>query len=347
MGNERMRALVVARQGAPVSPNVEFVDDFPRPVPRAAEALVRTEASALNHLDLFVGTGIPGLELNYPRIGGSDGCGIIETVGDGVDRSWVGQRVLLNAAKPIVQLPLPGNVPAPADITMIGEHENGAHAEYFVAPIANLLEVGDADPVQAVGIGLVHLTAWRMLRTRANVQPGQTVLITGIGGGVALAALNIAKHFGCRVIVTSRQQAKIDRAKGLGAHEGVFDSGKDWSREVRALTGKRGVDICIDSIGKAVHLACIKSLARGGVFITCGATTGGDALTDLTRIFWNQLSIVGSTMGNMQEFREVIALFRSGAISPVIDQVFEARNGRAAYERLEAQDQFGKIVIRW
>ena len=186
-----------------------------------------------------------------------------------------------------------------------------------------------------------------MLRTRAALEPGMTVLITGIGGGVALAALNICKHFGCRTIVTSRHQWKLDRAMELGAHDGVLDTGKDWSREVRARTSKRGVDICIDSIGKHVHTSCIKSLARGGVFVTCGTTTGPDATTDLARIFWNQLTIIGSTMGTMDEFRAVLSLFKSGAIEPVIDQVFDAEDGSQAYARLESGEQFGKIVIRW
>jgi NADPH:quinone reductase-like Zn-dependent oxidoreductase len=342
-----MNAIIVARQGSPVSPNIQFVSDFASPKPAVGEALVRTEASALNHLDLWVGRGLPGIDLQYPRIGGSDGCGRVEAVGEGVDRAWIGKRVLLNAAKPVVEPPHPGRAPASPDIVMIGEHENGTHAEFFIAPAGNLLDIGDANPVHAAAFGLTHLTAWRMLRTRAGLQPGMTVLITGIGGGVAAAALNIARHFGCRIIVTSRHAAKIARAKALGAHDGVLDTGADWSREVRALTGKRGVDIVVDSIGKAVHLAGVKSLARGGVYVTCGCTTGGDATTDLARVFWNQLSIVGSTMGDMREFREVTSLFLSGAITPVVDDVFNAADGRAAYERLESGEQLGKIVIRW
>lgn len=345
-----MNAVVVSRQGKPVAPNVAYVTDFPAPEPGPGEALIRTEASALNHLDLWVGHGLPGLDLTYPRIGGSDGAGIVERVGPGVDQAWVGKRVLLNAAKPQVEKPLPGRTPAPPDIVMIGEHENGAHAQFFVAPVANLLDVGDADPAQAAAIGLTHLTAWRMLRTRAGLKPGMTVLITGIGGGVALAALNICRHFGCTTIVTSRHPWKLDKAKALGATHGVLDAGApggDWSREVRALTGKRGVDICVDSIGKAVHLAGVKSLARGGVYVTCGCTTGADAITDLARVFWNQLSIVGSTMGDMQEFREVVALFRAGSITPVIEHVFAPTEARRAYETLEKGEQFGKIVFRW
>jgi len=342
-----MNALTVRKQGSPVAPNVQFVSDWPDPAPGRGEVLVRTEASALNHLDLWVGMGLPGIDLEYPRIGGSDGAGIVEAVGEAVDKSWIGKRVVLNAAMPQMAAPLPGRRPAPPDIVMIGEHTNGAHASEFIAPVGHVLEIGDSDPAEAVAVGLAHLTAWRMLRTRAGLQPGMIVLIPGIGGGVASALLNIAKHFGCMAIVTSRHEWKLDKAKALGADCAVLDTGTDWSREVRGLTGKRGVDICADSVGKAIHVSCIKSLARGGVLVTCGCTSGPDATTDLARVFWNQLSIVGSTMGNMDEFREVIALFRAGHLTPVIDHIFDAKDGRAAYERLEAGDQFGKLVLRW
>jgi NADPH:quinone reductase-like Zn-dependent oxidoreductase len=209
------------------------------------------------------------------------------------------------------------------------------------------LAIGDIDPVEAAAFGLTHLTAWRMMVHRAGLRPGQSVLVTGIGGGVALAALKIALHLGCTTIVTSRSHAKLDRAKTLGAHHGVLDKGADWSREVRTLTKKRGVDLVVDSIGAAVHLWCIKSLARGGTFATCGATTGAEGTTDLTRVFWNQLRIVGSTMGDMREFGEVVSLLRSRAILPVIDEVFKPGDAGKAYTRLEAGEQFGKIVIDW
>jgi len=342
-----MKALIVSEQGTPVAPRVQYVEDFPEPAPGPGEVLIRTEASALNHLDLWVGRGLPGLDLEYPRIGGSDGAGTVESIGEGVDESWMGRRVVLNAAKPIPQPVRPGVDPVLPDITMIGEHENGTLAEKFVAPAANLVDIDDADAVDAAAFALTHLTAWRMLRTRAGLRPGQTVLITGIGGGVALAALNIARHHGCRIIVTSRHEWKLEKAKELGAHETVLDTGEDWSREVRRITGKRGVDVCVDSVGKAIHQSCIKSLARGGAIVTCGCTSGPDAATDLARIFWNQLSIIGSTMGDMDEFREIIALFRTGAMKPVIDHVHDAKDGRAAYARLEAGEQFGKIAIRW
>jgi NADPH:quinone reductase-like Zn-dependent oxidoreductase len=230
---------------------------------------------------------------------------------------------------------------------MIGEHGPGTHAALFTAPATNVVAIGDADPVQAAAFALTHLTAWRMLVTRARLQAGMTVLIPGIGGGVALAALGIARHFGCTTVVTSRHASKLERAKALGADHAILDTGKDWSRDVRSATGGRGVDVVAESVGKAVHLACIKSMARGGVLVTCGCTTGPDATTDLARVFWNQLSVVGSTMGSMDEFRSVIALFRSGALRPTVDHVFAPEAAAEGYARLEAGDQFGKIVFRW
>jgi NADPH:quinone reductase-like Zn-dependent oxidoreductase len=341
-----MRAAVITRQGSPVAPNIELVD-MPDPAAGAGEVLIRTEASALNHLDLWIGRGLPGLNTTWPWVGGCDGCGIVEAVGDGVDSAWVGRRVVMNAAVPVADEPSPDAAPAPHDLRMIGEHLHGAHAEKFTAPAANVLDVGEADPGDAAAFALVHLTAWRMLVTRAGLRPGQRVLVTGIGGGVALAALNICRHFGCETVVTSRHQSKLDRAAALGADHGVLDDGEDWSSQVRTLTGKRGVDVCVDSVGKAIHMSCVKSLARGGVFVTCGTTTGHDAVTDLARMFWLQLTFAGSTMGDMDEFRECVALFRSGAMRPEIDRTFPADEAADAYARLESGDQFGKIVIRW
>ncbi|MEM7229358.1 MAG: zinc-binding dehydrogenase [Planctomycetota bacterium] len=342
-----MKAAVITQQATPVAAHVDVIADWPEPVAGAHDVVVRTEASGLNHLDLWVGRGLPGFDFTYPRISGSDGVGIVESVGEHVDASWIGQRIALNAAVPVPISPRAEVTPAPYDIRMIGEHDHGTHAARFIAPVSNICAIGDADPIEAAAFALSHLTAWRMLRSRAGLQPGMTVLITGIGGGTALACLNIAKHFGCRIIVTSRHQSKLDRAMELGAHAGVLDHGEDWSRTVRGHTGKRGVDICADSVGKAIHVSCIKSLARGGTFVTCGATTGHNPPTDLARIFWNQLTVIGSTMGDMTEFREIMALFTSGALAPVIDSVHDADDVRAAYERIESGEQFGKVVIRW
>jgi len=341
-----MKAAIITSEGTPVASNVTIVEDWNDITPSAREVVVKTEASALNHLDLWVGIGMPGLDLTFPRVSGSDGCGIVTAIGEHVDESWLGKRVLLNAAVRQSDTLLPNAFPVPDDIRMIGEHDNGTNAEYFSAPVSNVLDVQDADPVEAAAFGLAHLTAWRMLITRAKLQAGQIVLITGIGGGAALAAFNICKHFGCRTIVTSRHQWKLDKATELGANDTVLDTGEDWSREVRGLTGKRGVDICVDSVGGSLHFPIIKSLARGGTLVTCGCTAGASPKTDLARIFWNQLNIVGSTMGDMHEFRSVISLFKSG-MKPVIDSVHVAAEAQNAFARLESGEHFGKVVINW
>ena len=337
-----MKAAVITREGTPVANNVEFIDDWADITAEPNSVVVKTEASALNHLDLWVGEGMPGLDLTYPRVSGSDGCGIVSEVGDGVDSSWIGKRVLLNAAIGCGDPTSYEN----HEILMIGEHVNGTNAEYFSAPVANVVDIGNTNPLHAAAFGLTHLTAWRMLTTCAKIKEKQTVLITGIGGGVALAALNICKHFKCKTIVTSRHQNKLDRALELGASACVLDEGEDWSRTIRSMTDKAGVHICIDSIGGSVHRSIIKSLARGGTLVTCGCTAGGNPKTDLTRVFWNQLSVIGSTMGTMEEFKAVIQLLQDG-MAPVIDTVHEAMDASSAFARLESSEQFGKVVLQW
>lgn len=347
-----MKALLCQRQGSPVSPNIVFAQDAPEiGEPSPGWVVIRTLASAFNQMDLWVGRGVPGLTLEYPRVSGCDACGIVEAVGEGVDEAWLGAKVIVNAA---TRLPdrvspddPPGSTLAP-NYELIGEHHWGMHRERFSAPAANLAKLPEnADPIEAAAFGLTALTAYSMMITKGQLRPGQSVLITGIGGGVATSALSIARHFGCPVCVTSRHQWKIDKALELGADHGVLDEGQDWSKAVRAWTHKRGVDMAVDSSGKATHLNSIKSLARGGAYVTPGCTSGPDATTDLARIFWNQLRVLGSTMGSNDEFREIAALFAAGRVGPVVDQVFPPHEGRKAYERLEAGEQFGKIVIDW
>lgn len=345
-----MNAAVISRQGNPVAPNIQAVKDWPEPgAPARGEARLRVEATALNHMDLWVGRGLPGIPLTWPRISGCDVCGTVESVGEGVDPSWVGRRVIMNAAvrQPDRVLPddPPGSTLAP-EYELLGEHHHGGHCQFFNAPVAQLAPVGDADPTEAAAFGLTFLTAWGMLR-KAELRPGQSVLVTGIGGGVATAAMKIAKHLGCPVTVTSRHAWKLEKAQQLGADHVVLDKGEDWSRDARAVTNKRGFDVAVDSIGKATHLWCVKSLARGGAYVTCGATTGADATTDLARVFWNQLRILGSTMGSQDEFREIVALFRAGKLKPVVDSVHPWENARQAWTRIEAGDQFGNVVLVW
>ncbi|MEO0483403.1 MAG: zinc-binding dehydrogenase [Planctomycetota bacterium] len=350
-----MQAIVVTKlvseKGQPVADNIEHRTDWPdEPNPAPGELLIKTEASAFNHMDLWIGKGLPGHELQYPRIGGADGCGRVEAVGEGVDETWLGRRVVINAAIPQPVRTRPGDPPASTlapSYQLLGETINGMHREYFRVPATNARDVGDADPTLAAAFGLTMLTAYSMMLTKAQLRPGQSVLITGAGGGVATSALAIAKHMGCPVCVTSRHQWKLDKAKALGADHTVLDEGLDWSRDVRTWTNKRGVDLAVDSTGKVSHLSCVKALARGGAYVTPGCTTGPDATTDLARLFWNQLRFLGSTMGSPDEFAEVVALFRAGRLAPVVDKVFTPSQAQDAYRRLEAGEQFGKLVIDW
>jgi len=350
-----MNALVCTEQaspGAAVAPQIAYLADWPdEPDPARGMAVIRTLCSAFNHMDLWVGRGVPGLNLEYPRVSGCDACGVVEAVGEGVDPAWIGRRVIVNAAVEQPTINRPGDPPASTlapEYQLVGEHTNGMHRERFTAPASNLAPVPEScNPADAAAFGLTFLTAYSMMVTKGRLRPGQSVLITGIGGGVATSALAIAKWMGCPVIVTSRHQWKLDRARELGADHAVLDTGEDWSREVRGWTAKRGVDMAVDSAGKATHLACIKSLARGGAYVTPGATSGPDATTDLARIFWNQLRLLGSTMGSNAEFKELAALFSAGALAPVVDSVRPAGEGVDAYERLEAGEQFGKLVLDW
>lgn len=345
-----MRAIVLQRRGTPVTGNVEFRTDWPDlDKPGPGQVQIRTLASALNQMDLWVGRGLPGID-RYPRVTGCDACGEVEAVGPGVPETWLGKRVIVNAALRLPDRESPGDPPASTLVPaheLIGEHHDGMFRERFHAPVANCASVGDADPAHAAAFGLCALTAYSGLITKANLRPGQSVLVTGIGGGVATSALAIARMLGCPVAVTSRHQHKLDAARKLGADLAVLDQGQDWSKQVRAWSDKRGIDVAFDSSGKATHLSCIKSLARGGAYVTPGATSGGDATTDLTRIFWNQLCLLGTTMGSNAEFREVVSLFRAGLLKPAIDKVYRAEACTHAYQRLEAGEQFGKIVFTW
>jgi NADPH2:quinone reductase len=348
-----MKAVLITRQqpAGPVAPEVNYVEDWPGPPdPQPGEIRVRAVASALNHMDLWTGMGIPGVEITYPHIGGVDGCGVVDAVGAGVGATWVGRTVVHNAAVEVRRSFRPGapsETNAAPEYHLIGEHSHGTHREYWCVPAANAVDIGEADPVGAAAIGLTALTAWSMMLTKGNLRPGQTVLITGIGGGVATAALAIARWRGCRIAVTSRSGDKLDRARELGAEHCVLDEGGDWSREVRAWTGKRGVDMVVDTIGGHILKPALRSLARGGAFVTAGTTAGPQAEIELNRVFWNQLRVLGSTMGTNDEFREVMALYCAGHLAPQIDCVLPVAKARQAWERLEAQDQMGKIVLDW
>lgn len=333
-----LRALTISAHGA--LDRVEYRTDVPAPEPGPGECRVRVVAAALNHLDLFVVGGLPGVTITPNWVLGADAVGI---------REDTGERVVINPgiSDGTCEFCRRGEQSLCVRFRLLGEHLPGTIAEYVVVPTGNVLPIPDTVPVpEAAAFTLATLTAWRMLVTRANVRPDDDVLIQGIGGGVALAALQICKHIGAHVWVTSTSDAKLERARALGADETINSRSVDVAREVRVRTNKRGVDVVVDSVGQATWDASLGALAKGGRLVTCGATTGASITTDERKLFWNQWSILGSTMGNDAEFASIVAELANGNLYPPIDSVFDIRDGRAAFERLASAEQFGKIVIR-
>jgi NADPH:quinone reductase-like Zn-dependent oxidoreductase len=340
-----LRAAFLRAHGGP--DNV-LHGEVPAPSAGPGQVRVRVRAAALNHLDIFVRNGIPGITLAFPHIMGSDGAGTIESVGDGVTGVAADDEVVLNPGISCgtCEFCLRGEHSLCVTFHLIGEHIAGTFAEYVVVPAINACPKPKAlSWEEAAAFPLTFLTAWRMLVTKARVRPGESLLVIGVGGGVSLAALQIAKMLGLVVGVTSGSAEKLARARELGADFGIDHSAGDFSREVRRLTGKRGVDVVLDSVGKATWKRSIASLARGGRLLTCGATTGPDPEEDLARIFWNQLTVHGSTMGTHAEFADMLRMFSTGRLRPVVDKVFPLAEAREALRRLEEKRQFGKIVL--
>jgi NADPH:quinone reductase-like Zn-dependent oxidoreductase len=342
-----VRALVINAHGG--LERLEYRNDVPEPELRQpTDVRVRIRAAALNHLDLFVFAGLPGVTITPPWVLGADATGEIESVGSAVRDVAVGDRVIINPgiSDRSCEYCLAGEHPLCLRFGILGEHHPGTLAEYVVVPAANVRRIPpEITDISAAAFTLATLTAWRMVVTRARVRAGDQVLIQGIGGGVALAALHICTSLGATVWVTSRSDEKLARARALGADEAINSTSTDVAREVRARTNKRGVDVVIDSVGKATWAQSLGALGRAGRLVTCGATSGPLVETDVRRLFWNQWTILGSTMGNDAEFDAITAELSSGRLFPEIDRVYELSEGRQAFERLEHADQFGKIVV--
>lgn len=343
-----MRALTISAHGG--LDRLEYRTDLPIPeLESPTDVRVRIRAAALNHLDLFVLPGLPGVKIVPPWIMGGDGAGVVDAVGEGVSGFAPGDHVVINPgiSDRTCEYCERGEQSLCVSYKILGEHLPGTIADYVVVPAVNLRVIPSETPWDlAAGLTLATLTAWRMVVTRAAVSERDTVLIWGIGGGVAAAALQIAKLQGARVWVTSGSDAKLDRARALGADEVFNHNIIDVGREVRARTGKRGVDVVIDNVGEATWAQSLVALGKQGRLVTCGATSGPMVQTDARRLFWNQWTIMGSTMGNDRELDAVMRAFSAGALTPPLDSVFEIESGRAAFERLASGEQFGKIVIR-
>jgi zinc-binding alcohol dehydrogenase/oxidoreductase len=331
-----MNAIVLRDVGGPERLILEQVPD---PQPGPGEAVVALRAAALNHRDAWIRRGLyAGVTL--PVIPGSDGAGDVVAVGEGVDPAWLGRHVVIN---PSLGWGPDNRAQSPA-FRILGLPDNGTYAGRVKVPAENLF----AKPTglsweAAAAIPLAGLTAYRAVVTRARVQPGETVLITGIGGGVATLALLIARHLGARVFVTSGSDAKLERARLIGADGGVNYSRDTWSKEAQRLC-EGGPDVIVDSAGRDAFPLLLDIVKPGGRIVTYGATTGSPAAVEIRRIFWKQISLLGSTMGTPGEFSEMLALF-DGALTPVVDRVYPLSAAADAHRRMDQGDQFGKIVL--
>lgn len=338
-----MKAIRIHQFGGPEVLQYEDVSDA---LPRKDQILVRVRACAMNHLDLWVRRGLPGVKL--PHILGSDIAGEIVEVGEYVTDFKAGQRVLIapmhfcgHCAKCVAGLQNQCR-----EFTVLGNGVDGGDCELIAVPAASVIPIpGSLDFNQAASVPLVFLTAWHMLVGRAAVRPGQTVLVLGGSSGVGTAAIQIAKLFHCCVITTAGNESKLEKARALGADHGINHYKQKISDEVRKITNKEGVDIVIEHVGAATWDESLKSLKTAGTLVTCGATTGPNVGIDLRHLFARQLSLLGSYMGTMGELHEVLGHVFARRLKPVVDRTFPLKEARAAHEYLEKSEMFGKVVL--
>ena len=338
-----MKAVRIHEFGGP---EVLRYEDIPDPQPRKDQVLIRVKACAMNHLDIWVRKGLPGV--NLPHILGSDIAGEIVAVGEYVTGFKPGQRVLLapmhfcnRCAKCVAGLQNQCR-----EFTVLGNGVDGGNCELIAVPPVNVIPIPDGlEFNQAASVPLVFLTAWHMLVGRAGIRLGQTVLVLGAGSGVGIAAIQIAKLFHARVITTAGDEKKLEKARALGADFGINHYTQKISQEVRKNTDREGADIVVEHVGAATWDESVKSLKPGGALVTCGATTGPNVAFDLRFLFSRQLNFLGSYMGTMGELYDVLGHVFAGRLKPVVDRAFPLKDARAAHEYLEASQMFGKVVL--
>jgi len=327
-------------------PEVLKYEDVPDPEPRKDQVLIKVKACALNHLDLFIRKGLPGVKL--PHINGSDISGDIAEVGEYITDLKAGQRVLLapHCFCGVCAACSRGEQNFCPQYTVLGYLNDGGNAEYIAAPRVSVLPIPDELTYdEAAAMPLVSLTAWHMLVGRCHIKPGDTVLVLGGGSGIGSIAIQVSKMFGATCIATAGDESKLEQCLDLGADYTINHYQQKIGEEVKKITNKAMCDIVFEHVGKATWAESMKSLKPGGKLVTCGATTGPEASFDIRFLFARQLSFLGSFMGTQGEFHEVMKHIFAGAIKPVVDKSFPLREARAAHERLEKSEQFGKLIL--
>ncbi len=341
-----MRAAIFRQHGGP---EVLEYADVPEPRIRANEVLVEVKACALNHLDFFARGGLPGIEIPLPHILGNDIAGVVREAGELVTWAKPGDEVLVNPGVSCghCEACLSGQDNLCREYDIIGYRRDGGYAELVAVPGANIIpKPAQLSWEEAAALPLVTVTAWHMLVTRVNVQPGENVLVHAAGSGVGSMAIQIAKLRGARVLTTASTDEKLQKARELGADETINYTQDDWPKEVRRLTDRKGVDVVVEHTGAATWPGSISSLKNNGRLVTCGATSGYDARTDLRQVFYRHLTILGSFMGSKAELLEAMKFVREGKIRAVVDQVLPLSEARRAHELIENRAQFGKVVLK-
>lgn len=327
-------------------PEVLKYEDVPDPVVRKDQVLVRVKSVALNHLDLFVREGVPGVPL--PQIPGSDIAGDVVDVGEYISDVKVGTRVLLAPMSFCghCERCMRGEQNFCPEFSVLGYRVPGGDAELIAVPRWSVIPIPEGFTYdEAAAVPLVFLTAWHMLVGRAKIQPGQTVLVLGAGSGVGSAAIQIAKLWNCTVITTAGGEAKLEKGRDLGADYVIDHYKQKISDEVKKITSKAGVDVVFEHVGKATWTESMKSLRPGGTIVTCGATTGGETALDLRVLFAKQFSFLGSFMGTMGELHAVLKHVFAGRLKPVVDRSFPLREAAEAHKYLASSSMFGKVIL--